>query len=382
MITFPLTPVLNQLHVADNGITYKWDGVRWTGKSSSGASAGTAGADGKSAYQVAVANGFAGTEAAWLLSLKGADGGGASGILGGGFKSVTFNTVGSTSWTCPAGVTEIFVTGAGGGGGGGMYSASTGVGGGGAGAAVLKERVTTVPGVTYPIEIGRGGGNGGTGNGIAGGTTSFDWLVVLAGGEGGTTIAGGAGGVRLGVGETVNIFGTGQAPTGDFGGDGGSNHVGGVGCSGGTFMMGQFGAGGSGGNKGLNSSAGGIGFLTIEYAVSAKGDTGATGAAGADGALNSIGGGQTWNNVSGVRAANVYYWNDTGKPISLLIEITNYEAIVAELTIGTTRITRNWAYAEPNAQATKISIFAIVPDGQSYILGTDSGNSLYWYELR
>lgn len=41
------------------------------------------GADGKSAYEVAVANGFSGTESEWLLSLKGADGkDGANGIDG------------------------------------------------------------------------------------------------------------------------------------------------------------------------------------------------------------------------------------------------------------------------------------------------------------
>jgi len=39
-----------------------------------GGSAGTPGADGKSAYEVAVANGFVGTESAWLASLKGTNG--------------------------------------------------------------------------------------------------------------------------------------------------------------------------------------------------------------------------------------------------------------------------------------------------------------------
>lgn len=33
-----------------------------------------AGVDGKSAYEIALANGFVGTESAWLASLKGADG--------------------------------------------------------------------------------------------------------------------------------------------------------------------------------------------------------------------------------------------------------------------------------------------------------------------
>ncbi len=41
---------------------------------SGGSGTGVAGADGKSAYQIAVANGFEGTEEEWLASLKGADG--------------------------------------------------------------------------------------------------------------------------------------------------------------------------------------------------------------------------------------------------------------------------------------------------------------------
>lgn len=39
-----------------------------------GSGSGTPGADGKSAYEIAVANGFSGTETEWLASLKGADG--------------------------------------------------------------------------------------------------------------------------------------------------------------------------------------------------------------------------------------------------------------------------------------------------------------------
>ncbi len=44
------------------------------GANGSNGTNGADGADGLSAYEVAVANGFIGTEAAWLLSLKGADG--------------------------------------------------------------------------------------------------------------------------------------------------------------------------------------------------------------------------------------------------------------------------------------------------------------------
>jgi len=42
--------------------------------SGGGGGGGEAGPPGDSAYQIAVANGFVGNEAAWLLSLKGANG--------------------------------------------------------------------------------------------------------------------------------------------------------------------------------------------------------------------------------------------------------------------------------------------------------------------
>lgn len=50
------------------------DGTRLDTRLEELSSGGTSGADGKSAYEVAVANGFEGTEAEWLESLKGADG--------------------------------------------------------------------------------------------------------------------------------------------------------------------------------------------------------------------------------------------------------------------------------------------------------------------
>lgn len=66
-----------------NGIpcTHSWNGTTLTVTSASGTSSvdlkggtGDTGAQGKSAYQVAVDNGFVGTEAEWLISLRGANG--------------------------------------------------------------------------------------------------------------------------------------------------------------------------------------------------------------------------------------------------------------------------------------------------------------------
>ena len=76
MINFPNAPALNETFLAPNGITYTWDGVAWNSELAAGETgpAGPAGADGASAYDIAVANGFTGTEAEWLASLEGADG--------------------------------------------------------------------------------------------------------------------------------------------------------------------------------------------------------------------------------------------------------------------------------------------------------------------
>ncbi len=61
----------------------------------------------------------------------------------------TFNTAGTGSWVCPAGVTSIKVEAWGGGGGGG-YANSTnrGAAGGGGGEYTYSNTMTVVPGTT------------------------------------------------------------------------------------------------------------------------------------------------------------------------------------------------------------------------------------------
>lgn len=66
----------------DTGSTYKFDheNQEWLLQPKPG---GGGGADGLSAYEIAVKNGFVGTESEWLVSLKGADGAkGTQGIQG------------------------------------------------------------------------------------------------------------------------------------------------------------------------------------------------------------------------------------------------------------------------------------------------------------
>ncbi len=109
----------------------------------------------------------------------------------------TANAGGSASWTCPVGVTQIWLWGYGGGGGGGggrggatSNTTFSSPGGGGGGAAEAHWiPVTVVPGTTYTITIGAGGAAGasGTGNAGSGGY----------GGNGGDTIFSDGAGVNV-----------------------------------------------------------------------------------------------------------------------------------------------------------------------------------------
>lgn len=141
------------------------------------------------------------------------------------------------TFTVPAGVTSVLLSGAGGGGGGGGGAGGYGGGGGGGGASVINRSITGLtPGQTVTVTIGSGGAaglgqNNGNTNGYAGGATSFGAYLSLSGGGGGTR--GAANGVQ------------GSAPPGDAGGAGGS-----AGGYGGAYGAGYYadGLGGAGGS--------------------------------------------------------------------------------------------------------------------------------------
>jgi len=157
----------------------------------------------------------------------------------------------SGSWTCPAGVTTVYVSGGGGGGGGGGGAGSVGSGqssscggGGGAGQNVIKTPVTVVPGTVYAITIGAAGtagvagiaGTAGSAGGD-GGATTFGSLLTLSGGGGG-----GGGAVGPGAGGGIG------------GGIGGTN--GGSAGGGGSTVSVVFGVGGTGGSSPFGTSGG------------------------------------------------------------------------------------------------------------------------------
>ena len=153
----------------------------------------------------------------------------------------SFTTVGTTSWTAPAGVTSVqYLVVAGGGAGGGGVGAY--FGGGGAG-GLLTGYATVVPGQTYNITVGAGG-TGGSGTGTNGGDSSFgSFATATGGGFGGTfyTTVGnggsGGGGFFNGGSAGTGIAGQGYiggtSSTLDSGGGGG-----GAGGAGGYFVGG------------------------------------------------------------------------------------------------------------------------------------------------
>lgn len=188
--------------------------------------------------------------------------------LGLGIRGIATFTA-SGSWTCPEGVTTVYIDACGGG-GGGAYSSpgATGGGGGGGAAAVIGTSISVTPGVTYTVTIG-GPGAAGTPssvNGVAGGATSFGSLLVLNGGGGGLSSAGaGVGGGTGGNAGTAGALNGGVS----FGGSGGGCVLGngGAGGSGAMFgtIPGQYGGGGGGGANGGSGARGAYGILKLRW---------------------------------------------------------------------------------------------------------------------
>ncbi len=88
-----------------------------------------------------------------------------------------------TTWTSPAGLTEVTVIAVGGGGGGGYN-----VGGGGGGGAINTVDFTIAAQTNYDIEVGVGGvagQNNGNTNGGTGSRSTFNSVAVAGGGGGG-----------------------------------------------------------------------------------------------------------------------------------------------------------------------------------------------------
>jgi hypothetical protein len=220
-------------------------------------------------------------------------------------QTLVYSSVGSTTWTAPAGVTSVdyLVVG---GGGGGANGYDRGGGGGGAAGMMLTGTLSVTPGESYTVTVGNGGTGGAdaraNNSGTTGGDSSFS-IVTALGGIGGqasrvytptaqntggaaqisdTTLAqpgggGGGGGSGGGGGGASGAGGNGSGTTGGAGGAGLSSDITGtlvtysVGGAGGGYDTDIDGANGTD-NRGNGGAAGGA-----TPASSAKGGNGGTG---------------------------------------------------------------------------------------------------------
>ncbi len=213
-------------------------------------------------------------------------------LLGIAQTSVPFSS--TTTWVCPAGVTQITIEAWGGGGAGGGATGNPSAGGGGAGGAYVKNTTLSVtPGTTYNVTVGTtkngtaGGAQNGNPSSFALTATPATLLINAVGGNGGaasisnTNSAAGGTAVTIGNigGTTSNIYGTagliGSGSPGTKGGNGGVSGGGGTAVSGSTSdgngANGNIYGGGGAGGKTTSSTDrlggnGAAGQIIITYA--------------------------------------------------------------------------------------------------------------------
>jgi hypothetical protein len=174
----------------------------------------------------------------------------------------SFTNTGTTTWTCPSGVTKVRALLVAGGGGGGADRSA----GGGGGGMIDHPSFTVVPGTNYTVTVGAGG-SGGTGvaSGLTGSDSVFSTLAAKGGGGGGTgynfPTSGGSGG---GGGWTTTYQTAGQATQGSQSGESGTYGYGFAGGNGGNNInAGGGGAGGAGSTATQNQRPnGGIGRVS------------------------------------------------------------------------------------------------------------------------
>ena len=180
-----------------------------------------------------------------------------------GTSATTFTTAGTSTWTCPSGVTSVLAECWGGGGGGGSSSNSYYAAGAGGGGEYSAQTVAVTPTHVYSYTVGAGGsgGNGSSGGdpGSSGGNSVFAGDTTTV-----TAHAGGGGGVNSwNSGGSAGNGGTGSSNTTRHpGGDGGQGrpYAGGGGSSAGPSSAGNDGNGyGDPGTAPAGGGAGGAG---------------------------------------------------------------------------------------------------------------------------
>ena len=268
------------------------------------------------------------------------------------FSSVTFTTVGTTSWVAPTGVTAIeYLVVAGGGGGGNGYD-NAGGGGGGAG-MVLTGTLSVTPGNSYAITVGDGGEGGAntrTNNaGSPGDNSVLDTITALGGGAGQGSRTGGS----VGAAQISNT----TAPTGGTGTGGGAGGKGGGGATGaGSANSGT--TGGAGG-AGLASSLSGT---SVTYGIGGAGANSGTQNGGAAGSDNTGNGGQ----AGGATSANSVGGGKGGSGIVIIVNRSKgtlaNPGISAQDILNSGLTTSGWYYIQTSTMTQARQVYCNMTD--------------------
>lgn len=304
--------------------------------------------------------------------------------------TTTYNTVSTSTYTVPAGVTKITVESWGGGGGGGGGTNGTGAGGAGGGGGYAKAVINVTPAEGLTVRVGAGGAKAtANGRGGSGGEASKvlrSTTVLLEAGAGG----GGAG--RRGT--TGGTTGDGGAGGGSTGQAARSGSTGGPGQGGTQAAGGTGGTAGAGGAAGVTgaSQGGGNGTPTAACATAATG-TGSNGTGGNGGTFTTTcapGGGGGGGYYGGGGGGSTSTNNRTGGGGGGGSSYANASAIVAgtdQLTAGSYQTPGNSAdsdrggLADGGAGATTAAGASNGDNGIVVISYTTAGSvtdSVYW----
>lgn len=241
---------------------------------------------GMSAAQNSVTGGAGGSGSMNGVHFPGGAGRTASGAVGGGGGSsggsaspgstpvgtgaTVFTATGTTPWTAPAGVTQVYAECWGGGGSAGTGGPSTN-GGGGGGGEYAAAFITVTPGNSYNVVVGPGGAavSGSTVSGNSGSSSTFTGdagaSVTAHGGTRGLSAGtGGAGAGGTGSTASVHFSGGPGGPANPYSGGGGASAApgspggngNGYGSGGVAPSGGGNGGAGSGANISVNGTAG------------------------------------------------------------------------------------------------------------------------------